>query len=736
MDETSLLSLDASERERMLDMVRRLRPAKRWSMVLLVVAAAVSIPVYGWEMQVPFLLAAVAFGVSRTRAERVRRPEYLIEATWLFAQVAIVAAIALSHGPRVYLVSVLVLPMLVTAAVFPGRIVALGTAITALLMLTVGVVLMPSALAAMPPVVTHPIALLIILSLFASRTAAADEESRQSVVVDPLTGLLNRSALQARAAELTHHLGGTGGSEVAVLLCDVDHFKRVNDERGHATGDAVLAEVAQRLKGAIGRGGSLYRYGGEEFVVLLEGCAAAGAKDLAEQICEAIRQDRVAGLPITVSLGVASSSPAIHDYPALVAVADRALYRAKAAGRDCVRAAEPRDYGPAPATHSVGSEPLDDRRRSPTLAADSDASTAPRRDQGRHGVAERRSWLVFTTAEREHLFDIVTRSTETNKIANPVAAVALIFSAFWLGWLQLIPLTVGIAAAVIGGEVVLPRSRRPELPALLGPLILLLSIGVAMLVAGHEILFALPLIAILMFPHAAASPARSAVGVALIDAAVMTAVALLIGAHEVSANPSILVFPIALLGTIALFGYAIGKSTIHHRGVAAIDTLTGAFTRRALQSRAAELDQRGDAAGEPVSILIVDLDHFKAVNDEHGHATGDRVLADVVARLREGVRAFDSVYRIGGEEFLLLLVGMDARTALDRAERVRAAVSERPLAGLKLTVSVGVATCPSGVALDYEDLFASADAALLSAKASGRDRVLTLPPPKQLAAAA
>jgi diguanylate cyclase (GGDEF)-like protein len=736
MDDTSLLSLDASERERMLDMVRRLRPAKRWSMMLLVVAAVVSIPVYGWAMLVPLLLAAAVLGVSRPRADRVRRPEYLLEATWLFAQLAIVAGIALSHGPRVYLVSLLVLPMLVTAAVLPGRIVALGTAITALLMLAAGVMLMPSAVAAMPPVVTHPIALLVVLSLLASRTAAADKESRHSVVVDPLTGLLNRSALQARASELTHHLGGSGGSEVAVLLCDVDHFKRVNDERGHAAGDAVLAGVARRLKGSIGRGGSVYRYGGEEFIVLLEGSAATGAAELAEQIGEAVRQDRVAGLPITVSLGVASSSPTVRDYAALLAIADRALYRAKAAGRDCVRVAEPQDYGLTPATAPVGSAPLDDRRRAPACAADTGTSAAARRNQGSHDVAKRGGWLVFTNDEREHMLDIVARATEINKIANPVAAVALIFSAFWLGWLQLVPLVVGITAAVINGEVVVPRSRRPERPGLGGPLILLLSIGVAMLVVGHQILFALPLIAILMFPQAAASPARTAVCVALIDAAVMTAVALLIGGHEVVDNPSILVFPLALLGAIAFFGHAIGKSTMHHRGVAAIDPLTGALTRRALRSRAAELEHRDDAAGEPVSILIVDLDHFKAVNDEHGHTTGDRVLVDVVARIREGVRAFDSVYRIGGEEFLLLLVGLDAPTALDRAERIRAAVGGRSLAGLELTVSVGVATCPSGVAFDYEDLFASADSALLSAKASGRNRVLTVPPATQIAAAA
>ena len=632
-----MLSLDASERERLLDMVRRLRPAKRWSMVFLLVAAAVSIPVYGWAMQVPLLLAGGALGVSLARVERVRRPDYLLEVAWLFAQLAIVAAIALSHGPRVYLVSVVALPTLVMAAVFPGRIVALGTAIAALLMLAVGVVLMPSAFAAMPPVVTQPIAWLIVLSLLASRTAAADEQSRLSVVVDPLTGLLNRSALQARAAELTHHLGGSGGgSQVAVLLCDVDHFKRVNDELGHTAGDAVLVEVARRIEQSVGGRGSLYRYGGEEFIVLLEGRAAAGAADLAEQIRQAVRRECVADLPITVSLGVASSSPAVRDYAALLAVADRTLYRAKAAGRDGVRVAEPRDYGPIPTAPTAGSERPVDRRHRPAPGVGAGTTTTPGRDRAEHGGEGRRSWLVFSSAEREHLLDIVARSTEINKIAQPVAAIALVFSAFWLGWLQLIPPVLGVTAAAINGEVVVPRCRRPEIAGLLGPLMLLLSLGAAMLVVGHELLFALPLVTILMFSQAASSPARTAVRVALIDVAVMTTVALLIGRHEVFDNPSILVFPLALLGATAFFGHAIGKSTMHHRGVAAVDSLTGALTRRALKSRVAELEHRSDAAGEPVSILIVDLDHFKAVNDEHGHATGDQVLVDVVAEYATG----------------------------------------------------------------------------------------------------
>ena len=98
---TSLLCRDASERKRLLDMSRRLRPAKRGSIALLAVAALVSIPVYGWATQVPLLVAAGVLGIVQLRIGRLRRPEYALAAVWVLAQLMIVLAIALANGPRV-----------------------------------------------------------------------------------------------------------------------------------------------------------------------------------------------------------------------------------------------------------------------------------------------------------------------------------------------------------------------------------------------------------------------------------------------------------------------------------------------------------------------------------------------------------------------------------------------------------------------------------------------------------
>ncbi len=696
--------------------------------MLLGIAAVVSIPVYGWAMQVPFALAAAALAVVQWRVDRFRRPEYAIAAVWLFTELAMVVAIGLAQGPRIYALPVLMFPMLAAAAIFPRRVVTIGAAISAALMLIAGLTLMPAAVASTPPVLILPLALLIVISILASRTAGIEAHSRQSVVADRLTGLLNRTALQARAAELTHHLSGPGAPEIAVILCDVDHFKSVNDQRGHAAGDAVLREVAQRLRRVVGGDGSLYRFGGEEFVVLLEAAETSAAPELAERMRAAVRREPVAGLAVTLSLGVASSTLGTRDCAALVATADRALYQAKAGGRDRVCLADASDSRAALVAVRQDGVLLDRRLRTTDPSASVAVAVTPA-TQERRGP---RSWLSlsYTAAEREHMLDHTKRAAPVSRIVQPLLLIALIAAGPWFGWTLLIPIVVSLPVMMVMYVVIMPRVRRPEYPALAGNLSILVGTGLGILFARPAALFALPFLTALIFSTSAGAPRPSAVLRTVVSASVvMIGVALLVGAHQVFENPSILVFPLALLGSVALFGYAIGQSTMDHRAFAAVDSLTGALTRAALDSRVSELSL-GDL-DRPVSVVIADLDHFKAINDEHGHITGDQVLAEVAARLRASVRAFDSVYRIGGEEFLMLLVDADEPAAVAVAERVRAAVGDRPAAGHRVTVSLGVATGAAGAPLDYDALFADADAALLDAKAHGRDRVLTGPPPRQ-----
>ncbi len=156
------------------------------------------------------------------------------------------------------------------------------------------------------------------------------------------------------------------------------------------------------------------------------------------------------------------------------------------------------------------------------------------------------------------------------------------------------------------------------------------------------------------------------------------------------------------------------------------DPLTGLFNRRYASSRLGQALDGLAAGGEPVSAALIDIDHFKRINDTWGHAAGDAVLEGFAARILREMRAVDIAARFGGEEFILIFPGTQADAALEAAERVRAAVAREtfawPEGALSVTVSVGVAEALPGD--DVEDLLGRADAALYEAKASGRNQVV------------
>ena len=136
-------------------------------------------------------------------------------------------------------------------------------------------------------------------------------------------------------------------------------------------------------------------------------------------------------------------------------------------------------------------------------------------------------------------------------------------------------------------------------------------------------------------------------------------------------NPVLLVAPLTLITCTAILSTALMQSDVHHRSETVIDPLTGMLNRKALATRVAELEQQSQVSGEPIGLVVGDLDHFKEVNDSCGHTTGDAVLKEVAYEMRKELRAFDLAYRLGGEEFLVVLPGADAQQAERLAERLR-----------------------------------------------------------------
>jgi diguanylate cyclase (GGDEF)-like protein len=153
------------------------------------------------------------------------------------------------------------------------------------------------------------------------------------------------------------------------------------------------------------------------------------------------------------------------------------------------------------------------------------------------------------------------------------------------------------------------------------------------------------------------------------------------------------------------------------------DTLTGLGNRRHLMNLLTHEIERAKRAGQPFSILMLDVDHFKKYNDNHGHQAGDEVLARVSAVLRDSIRPYDCAARYGGEEFLIMLSATSLDRALESAERIRKQVRSEAFEGGPVTISIGVAEFPSH-GDTAKAVIGEADTALYEAKRAGRDRVV------------
>ena len=320
------------------------------------------------------------------------------------------------------------------------------------------------------------------------------------------------------------------------------------------------------------------------------------------------------------------------------------------------------------------------------------------------------------------------RIKPVRRIAMAILAIALVAGAPWIGWWTLIPLA-GAAGFFLAADVRLPNSDRPEY------LMFGAWVGSEVMIAGAVALTGGPQVATLSWlaiPVVTLSARFSLRGVltgVAIAIALLFAVAFGRDAGAVIDTPPLVLAPLALILAVAVLSMALMESDMHHRGEAVIDALTGMLNRKALMNRVGELSQQSKVSGEPIGLILGDLDRFKEVNDSQGHAAGDAALTDVAYLLRKRLRAFDLAYRIGGEEFLVLLPGADTRECARIAEDLRKAVAAETVGdGTSLTISFGVAASARGAGFEYDAVFAAADEALYEAKSDGRNRVCERPP--------
>jgi len=337
----------------------------------------------------------------------------------------------------------------------------------------------------------------------------------------------------------------------------------------------------------------------------------------------------------------------------------------------------------------------------------------------------RNAWLCPTDLDRSRLLEASERVRRSRTFVSGAIGAALVVSGPWLGWSMLILVALA-AATYLQLDRRLEISARPERVTASASMfsLALLAAGVIMSGGPHS-----PTLSWVVFPAAlVAARFRRRVVIAMLATTVLVVLlcTLAVDPSSTLSDPVPVIATLTLLAGVVSIVLALQGAELQHRSEAILDPLTGLLNRHALARRFEEISLQAHLTGAPVCMVLCDIDDFKAINDAYGHDGGDAVLRDVAYALRKHLRSFELIYRLGGEEFLIVLPGVAPPLGREMAERLRVAVEcVRPL-GRTVTASLGVSGA-EGEDVDYETLFKAADVALYAAKRDGRNRVVVAP---------
>lgn len=328
---------DDARRERLIDMELRLRRYRFACFAILAVGLALFSGDIGWWWVAPLAAGLTGFAVADQFMRNSSHPAVWVATAWGMLPLLLADAVVITGGAESPALMWFALPAITLGARFEPRGIAFGTVYILGLLALVTYGFDATTAAENHQEVMAAAALVLCGVILSGALVESDRAHRRRSTLDPLTGLSNRNALEQRLAELDGQASSEEeGLSHALLLCDLDHFKRVNDQLGHAAGDAVLQDIAYTMRTTLRAGDSIYRVAGEEILVVLPGAAESGALEIAERLRVAVRERRPVGVPVTVSIGVAVSGRGQVDSDELIARADSSLYAAKAGGRDRV----------------------------------------------------------------------------------------------------------------------------------------------------------------------------------------------------------------------------------------------------------------------------------------------------------------------------------------------------------------------------------------------------------------
>ncbi len=337
--------------------------------------------------------------------------------------------------------------------------------------------------------------------------------------------------------------------------------------------------------------------------------------------------------------------------------------------------------------------------------------------------AYEKTWLCPTPEDRARVLDMERRLKPLRSLTFGSLGLALLIALPWAGWWPL-PLTGLALAGFVVASRRMPGARRPEYLAMLAWLLSVGIVAMGCIATGGLRGPAGPWLAIPAVALAVRFRLRGVIAGSVLTSAIMVVIALTTNGAFHSPLPSFLWLTADIALIVSNVGYTLALlgSDLHHRGEALIDPLTGLLNRKALEARVAELSEQARVNRQPVALVVGDLDHFKSINDRHGHVIGDAVLRAAAYRIRTVLRAYDLAYRLGGEEFLVVLPGADPTDAAAVAESLRAGIDAEDAEGIRFTMSFGVSASDGGE-FDFAAVFERADAALYVAKSEGRNRV-------------
>ena len=582
---------------------------------------------------------------------------------------------------------------------------------------------------------------------------------------DDLTGLYNRRYMQ-RLLKAEGRRRKHAGRPTSVALLDIDHFKQINDRHGHAVGDAVLKTFAALATVALeGSAGVIARWGGEEFLWLMPQTSEA-------QACVALARFRALlaaydwsrlgdGLRVSCSAGVSAHVPG-QPVERTVDRADLALYRAKDQGRDQVQvhqghqgnqgnqglldAQDPRMSVPAADIDrllGLAERWLAQRETAPQSDAAAVSPAAPPRP--RRSVSTWVQWVLGRDVATRNII----RTSLVSSCNYTILCVALLAYGAPQGLVPAWAVEPFLGVIVVGG--VLPYlavrsgwSMRFRDRAMVMPQMVWAGVGLCLLyvVAPACRPVALHMMCVVMVFGLIDVRPRSTVLIGVMYVAMLGAsfgVALAMGQtgfHAVREGLVVLAtaFILAMLTFQSRNLARLRQQAAHQRRELEVatarmqalmthDALTGLVNRQEVHRRLLAEAERAARDGPRFAVALIDLDHFKRLNDTHGHQVGDEALKGFAQAARGTLREADVLGRWGGEEFLLVMPETEPEhNGLRAVDRVREAVLSLPMCpsvpAVQVNFSAGVALWRPGESLDV--LLDRADRALYQAKGLGR----------------